>query len=107
MKRLGLIFLLLAAATAATAQTGPKVLVLGFDGMDPNLLARFRAEGRMPNFDAFLAAVPDVEPAERVGLDALGAVDLGQTLHFQHAVSPLVSPAAEPPGRRRSGRCRR
>lgn len=34
----------------------PKVLVLGFDGMDPQLLARWRAEGLLPNFDRFVAA---------------------------------------------------
>ena len=33
----------------------PKVLVIGFDGMDPILLQRFRDEGVMPNFDRFIA----------------------------------------------------
>jgi len=39
----------------ANASPGPKVLVLGFDGMDPILLERFRAEGVLPNFERFLA----------------------------------------------------
>ncbi len=49
--------LLLVAAVcgAATAATPPKVLCLGFDGMDPQLLDRFRADGSMPNFDALIA----------------------------------------------------
>lgn len=37
------------------AATGPKVLVLGFDGMDPTLLEQFLAEGLMPNFQKFIA----------------------------------------------------
>ncbi|MEZ4386343.1 MAG: alkaline phosphatase family protein [Candidatus Krumholzibacteriia bacterium] len=40
---------------AAPVQAGPRVLVVGFDGMDPDLLARFRAEGRMPEVDRLLA----------------------------------------------------
>ena len=32
-----------------------KVLVLGVDGLDPGLLTRFRAEGKLPNFDKFIA----------------------------------------------------
>jgi len=43
------------AVTVAIAGTGPKVLVLGFDGMDPNLLEDFLAQGVMPNFEKFLA----------------------------------------------------
>jgi predicted AlkP superfamily phosphohydrolase/phosphomutase len=39
----------------AAADTGPKVLVLGFDGMDPKLLETFRAQGVMPNFEKFLS----------------------------------------------------
>ncbi len=57
MKRLAGAFILIALLAGAVAQAadGPRVLVLGFDGMDPQLLARFRAEGAMPNFDRFLA----------------------------------------------------
>jgi predicted AlkP superfamily phosphohydrolase/phosphomutase len=43
------------AVNVAIADTGPKVLVLGFDGMDPNLLEDFLAQGVMPNFEKFLA----------------------------------------------------
>ncbi len=32
-----------------------RVLVLGVDGLDPGLAARFRAEGILPNFDKFIA----------------------------------------------------
>lgn len=44
------------AATPALAQLegGPNVVVLGIDGMDPKLLHRFIAKGRMPNFDALM-----------------------------------------------------
>ncbi len=31
--------------------TGKKVIILGFDGMDPGLLERFVREGKMPNFE--------------------------------------------------------
>ncbi len=50
-----LLVLLLVLAGQVQADPGPRVLVLGFDGMDPILLAKFRAEGLMPNFDRFLA----------------------------------------------------
>lgn len=33
----------------------PRVVVLGFDGVDPVLLERFRAAGRLPNLDAMIA----------------------------------------------------
>jgi predicted AlkP superfamily phosphohydrolase/phosphomutase len=56
--------LVLAACGAAAAldERGPRVLVLGFDGMDPLLLEQFRAEGALPNFDRFLADGGDLKP---------------------------------------------
>jgi len=33
-------------------QGDQKVIVLGIDGMDPQLLRKFMAEGKMPNFSA-------------------------------------------------------
>jgi len=54
-KYLGILLAVLMSATIAAADTGPKVLILGFDGMDPKLLEVFRAQGVMPNFDKFLA----------------------------------------------------
>ncbi|HVP57205.1 MAG TPA: alkaline phosphatase family protein, partial [bacterium] len=36
----------------AVAKDQPKVIVLGFDGMDPGLAERLMAEGKMPNFRA-------------------------------------------------------
>jgi predicted AlkP superfamily phosphohydrolase/phosphomutase len=36
----------------AMAKYEPKVIVLGFDGMDPRLAERLMAEGKMPNFKA-------------------------------------------------------
>ncbi len=50
-----LLAVLAAHAGTAGAAAGPKVLVLGFDGMDPVLLDDFRARGLMPNFENFLA----------------------------------------------------
>jgi len=38
----------------AQPPTHPKVVVIGFDGMDPVLLDRFRAEGVMPNIERFI-----------------------------------------------------
>lgn len=40
------------ASSLGGEQSHPKVLVLGFDGMDPNLVERLMAEGKMPNFTA-------------------------------------------------------
>lgn len=53
-----LIVLLLAAVptTFAADAPRPKVLCIGFDGMDRELLDGFRAEGLMPNFDRLIAA---------------------------------------------------
>lgn len=45
----------MALILAGSAVAGPKVLVIGFDGMDPLLLEEFRSTGAMPNFDNFLA----------------------------------------------------
>jgi len=65
MKRAGLLLLmlLLAAGAAITACRGerrstidaPKMVIIGFDGMDPDLVRRYISEGRMPNM-ARLAA---------------------------------------------------
>jgi len=60
MKRLLMIFLLIAAC--AHAAEGTKVLVVGFDGMDPLLLQKFRDEGVMPNFDKFVADGGEMKP---------------------------------------------
>ena len=60
--RVMVLLILLTSYTAATAATGPKVLVLGFDGMDPNLLEEFRAQGMMPNFEKFLAGGGQLVP---------------------------------------------
>ncbi len=46
----------------ATILAGTKVLVLGFDGMDPILLDEFRSQGLMPNFDKFLAEGGQLTP---------------------------------------------
>jgi predicted AlkP superfamily phosphohydrolase/phosphomutase len=54
-KWLGFLLLFTASVASVSAAPGPKVLVLGFDGMDPVLLEEFRAQGVMPNFDKFLA----------------------------------------------------
>jgi predicted AlkP superfamily phosphohydrolase/phosphomutase len=41
--------------TVVTGSTAKKVLILGIDGMDPNLLDRFISEGLMPNFKKLIA----------------------------------------------------
>ena len=48
-----LLAILLVAAPAAAAEL-PSVVVLGIDGMDPDLLRQFVAEGRMPNFERLM-----------------------------------------------------
>lgn len=64
MKKAGILFLMLSAAagaiTACRSQpravvSAPKLVILGFDGMDPDLVRRYIAEGRLPNM-AKLAA---------------------------------------------------
>jgi predicted AlkP superfamily phosphohydrolase/phosphomutase len=55
------LLLVLAAALAgcakpATSASEHRVLVLGFDGVDPNLLNRFMAAGELPNFAKLAAA---------------------------------------------------
>ncbi|HEC83187.1 MAG TPA: hypothetical protein ENI46_01715, partial [Firmicutes bacterium] len=54
MRRLlNLVFVVVIAALAAASSGStdrPKVLVLGFDGMDPKIARSLMAEGRLPNF---------------------------------------------------------
>jgi predicted AlkP superfamily phosphohydrolase/phosphomutase len=50
---LALVWVLLPGMTTAAAG-GPKVLVIGFDGMDPVLLRQYLDEGVMPGFQRFL-----------------------------------------------------
>ena len=38
--------------TAASGDTGKKVILLGFDGMDYDLASEMMAEGLMPNFSS-------------------------------------------------------
>jgi predicted AlkP superfamily phosphohydrolase/phosphomutase len=54
----------LAAATGAFADDaqGPRVIILGFDGMDPLLLRQYLDEGALPNFTRFLAQGAEVTP---------------------------------------------
>jgi predicted AlkP superfamily phosphohydrolase/phosphomutase len=61
-RKLCLTLTLCAAATLLFACQRPakwhgdqKLIILGIDGMDPQLLKRFMAEGRMPNFSALAA----------------------------------------------------
>ena len=51
-----------AAAMAAGSPAAVKVVVLGFDGMDPQLVAEYRAQGRLPTFDRVLAAGGSLVP---------------------------------------------
>ncbi len=61
MKTLTAIALLLALALALPA-AAQKVLVLGFDGMDPRLVAEYRDKGLMPAFDRVVAAGGQLVP---------------------------------------------
>ncbi|HEX9794258.1 MAG TPA: alkaline phosphatase family protein [Planctomycetota bacterium] len=49
--------MLLRAVTGAGRTKGPvkRLVIVGFDGMDPQLVQRFMAEGRMPNFSKLAA----------------------------------------------------
>jgi len=47
---------------AASSEAGQKMVVLGFDGLDPVLLQEFRDEGVLPHFDAFVARGGTVAP---------------------------------------------
>ena len=45
MKRMmGILLVVLMSGTMAAAATGPKVLILGFDGMDPKMLDAFLSQ---------------------------------------------------------------
>ncbi len=44
------------AAPAAETAAGPKVLCIGFDGMDPQMLREYMAAGDMPNFARLIEA---------------------------------------------------
>jgi predicted AlkP superfamily phosphohydrolase/phosphomutase len=46
---------LLVLCLSANAASHKRVVVLGIDGMDPQLLQKFMDEGRMPNFKALIA----------------------------------------------------
>jgi predicted AlkP superfamily phosphohydrolase/phosphomutase len=48
------LFLLIALASPAAARDAPRVVILGIDGMDPDLLTKFVAEGHMPNFERLM-----------------------------------------------------
>lgn len=58
MNRVGMLFLFLALAVLSFTGCNQsqadavhnKVVVLGFDGVDPDLLSKYMAEGRLPNF---------------------------------------------------------
>jgi predicted AlkP superfamily phosphohydrolase/phosphomutase len=57
------VFLALVMTWAASGlAAGPKVLVLGFDGMDPKLLQEFMDEGLMPHFTRFLEQGAQFQP---------------------------------------------
>jgi len=59
----GMLLLLLVIVLPASVFAGDaKVLVLGFDGMDPLLLAQYREAGLMPNFDRFIADGAELLP---------------------------------------------
>ena len=49
-----LVAVLLFSVITAAADNVPRVVVLGIDGMDPDLLQKFVAEGRMPNFERMM-----------------------------------------------------
>ncbi len=48
------IFVLLASPPPAHTAEQPSVIVLGIDGMDPNLLKKYVSEGKMPNFERMM-----------------------------------------------------
>ncbi|RKZ19649.1 hypothetical protein DRQ50_01640 [bacterium] len=62
MRRVVLILVVSMWALAAMAADDTKVLVIGMDGMDPQMLAEFRAQGLLPNFDRFIAGGGQFQP---------------------------------------------
>ncbi len=52
--------LLMGMSAAAAGVEAAKVLVIGFDGMDPQLLAEYRAQGLMPACDRLLSGSGEV-----------------------------------------------
>ena len=63
-----------AAACGPSEYEGPKVVMLGFDGMDYGLTRRLMDEGRLPSFSALerqggFAALGTVKHIFRINLD--------------------------------------
>ncbi len=55
---LAIVCLAVAAACAAPprdGKTAKKLVILGFDGMDPDLVGRYRAQGKLPNISRLIA----------------------------------------------------
>ena len=50
------------AAGAPAAAGGPKVLVIGMDGLDPVMLQQYREQGLLPHFDRFIAGGARFQP---------------------------------------------
>ncbi|HOX25314.1 MAG TPA: alkaline phosphatase family protein [Candidatus Krumholzibacteria bacterium] len=61
MKR-SLSYFLALMALFATPAAAARVVVLGFDGMDPRLVAEYRARGLMPSFDRVIAGGGQLVP---------------------------------------------
>ena len=90
------LFLLVCAAAALLISCQPrkwqgdqKLIILGIDGMDPQLLKKFMAEGKMPNFSALAqkgsfrlltTSIPPQSPGGLVELDH--GHECGRARHF-------------------------
>ena len=66
-----------------------KLIILGIDGMDPQLLKKFMAEGRMPNFSAlaqkgsFRLLTTSIPPQSPVAWSNLiTGMNAGRARHF-------------------------
>ena len=47
-------------ARRATSKYSQKLVILGFDGMDPHLLQQWMAEGKLPNSEAHLEVLTNL-----------------------------------------------
>src|SRR5258708_16428665 len=100
---------LLQSRGAESSKTQKKLIVLGIDGMDPQLLQQYMAEGIMPNFAALAARgsvlpletsippqnpvawsnlIPGIKPARHATSDSIRRKPPTMTPHF--STSPLT-----------------
>ena len=93
------LLLTFAIGTEVWASPSKKMVMLGFDGMDPKLLQQFMQEGKMPNFERVIAN--GGENAAGIGTGVWGSTEeVGARLRAS-ADARFEPGEADPAGHRR------